>query len=87
MRLVNYNDTPDCISMRIVGVRAAGWSFTVDGLQLRGNFDAGGNARLCGLAPDQEVTISVRNRSGRVVPGGGGVPAKGRAILEGSWQQ
>jgi hypothetical protein len=87
VRLLNYNDEQTCISMKINGIRTAGWSFTVDGLRLRGTFDASGNARLCGLAPGQEVTISVRNRAGDVVLGGGGVPAKGSAILEGNWQR
>ena len=87
VRKLNEDDQPGCISMRITGVNTRGWSFGVDGMNLAGRFDDAGNARLCGLGPDQEVTISVRDRSGRVVPGGRGVPAKGRAIMLGTWQR
>ncbi len=84
---LNENDAPGCISMRITGINASGWSFVVDGANLRGRFDNAGNARLCGLGADQEVTISVLDRNGRIVPGGRGVPAKGRAIMIGEWRQ
>lgn len=84
---LNENDTPGCISMRITGINARGWSFVVDGMNLRGRFDGAGNARLCGLDADQVVTISVLYSNGRVVPGGRGVPAKGRAIMIGEWRQ
>ncbi|MFQ3634126.1 EsaB/YukD family protein [Roseiflexus sp.] len=84
---LNENDTPGCISMRITGINARGWSFVVDGMNLRGRFDGAGNARLCGLGADQVVTISVLYSNGRVVPGGRGVPAKGRAIMIGEWRQ
>jgi hypothetical protein len=87
VRKLNEDDQPGCISMRITGVNTRGWSFGVDGMNLVGRFDNAGNARLCGLGPDQEVTISVRDRSGRIVPGGRGVPSKGRAIMLGTWQR
>ncbi|GIW01143.1 hypothetical protein [Roseiflexus sp.] len=84
---LNEDDQPECISMRIVRTNASGWSFVVDGTNLRGRFDNAGNARLCGLGADQEVTISVLDRNGRIVPGGRGVPSKGRAIMVGEWRQ
>jgi hypothetical protein len=87
VRKLNEDDQPECISMRITGINTQGWSFGVDGMNLSGRFDNAGNARLCGLGPDQEVTISVRDRSGRIVPGGRGVPSKGRAIMLGTWQR
>ncbi|MCL6541690.1 MAG: hypothetical protein K6T87_14120 [Roseiflexus sp.] len=87
VRKLNEDDEPGCISMRITGINAQGWSFGVDGMNLAGRFDNAGNARLCGLGPDQEVTISVRDQRGRVVPGGRGVPAKGRDIMLGTWQR
>ena len=87
VRKLNEDDQPGCISMRITGINTQGWSFGVDGMNLAGRFDNAGNARLCGLGPDQEVTISVRDRSGRIVPGGRGVPSKGRAIMLGTWQR
>jgi len=87
VRKLNEDDEPGCISMRITGINTRGWSFGVDGMNLAGRFDNAGNARLCGLGPDQEVTISVRDQRGRVVPGGRGVPAKGRDIMLGTWQR
>jgi hypothetical protein len=87
VRKLNEDDQPGCISMRITGINTQGWSFGVDGMNLSGRFDNAGNARLCGLGPDQEVTISVRDRSGRIVPGGRGVPSKGHAIMLGTWQR
>ncbi len=87
VRKLNENDDPHCISMQIIGINTAGWSFRVDGMNLIGTFDNAGNARLCGLAPDQEVTITVYNQIGQVVPGGRGVPAKGRDIMIGEWRR
>lgn len=84
---LNEDDQPGCISMRIVRTNVSGWSFVVDGTSLRGRFDNAGNARLCGLGADQQVTISVLDRNGRIVPGGRGVPSKGRAIMIGEWRQ
>jgi hypothetical protein len=84
--VVNYNDDPTCISVQIRGIKTNGWFFTVDGLRLRGNFDGGGNARLCGLGNGQQVTITVFNGAGRVVAGGGGVPSKGSAIMAAVWR-
>jgi serine/threonine protein kinase len=84
--LLNYNDEPACISVSIKGITPSGWFFRTDGINLRGNFDNAGNARLCGLAAGQEVTISVFNANGAVVRGGGGIPAKGSAILIAEWR-
>jgi hypothetical protein len=87
VRRLNGNDDPTCISMQIIGINAAGWSFRVDGMNLVGTFDNAGNARLCELAPEQEVTITVYNQNGQVVPGGRGVPARGRDIMIGEWRR
>lgn len=81
----NYNDDPTCISVQIRGIKTNGWFFTVDGLKLRGNFDGGGNARLCGLGNRQEVTITVFNGAGRSVAGGRGIPSRGSAIMSAGW--
>jgi hypothetical protein len=85
VRLLNYDDQPGCISIRVAGVNTSGWTFTVDNISLSGRFDNSGNARLCGLNADQQVTISIRRR-GQAVPGGGGVPSKGRAIMYAEWR-
>jgi hypothetical protein len=86
-RVLNYNDTPSCISINISGIRPAGWYFSVDGVRgVIGRFDGGGNARACGLNAGQEVTITVFDGNGRVVPGGSGVPSKGSAIMSASWR-
>lgn len=83
---LNENDNPNCISVAISGIRTSGWSFTIDGTNNVGRFDAGGNARVCGLATQQEVTLTVRDENGRPVPGGSGVPARGSAIMGATWQ-
>lgn len=83
--LLNYNDEPNCISMRITGIDTSGWTFVVHGLNAVARFQ-GGDARTCSLAAYQEVHISVRDAQGQVVPGGGGIPAKGSAILIGVWK-
>lgn len=79
------NDLPECISARIIGIAATGWLFSVDGLALTGMFN-GGDARVCGLAAGQEITFTVFDGSGRVIPGGAGVPARGGDILAGTWR-
>lgn len=86
MRVLNHDDQAGCISVRVVGISTAGWTFSADGTNIGGRFDNAGNARLCGLGADQEVTISIKGRNGRVIPGGGGVPSKGRAIMYGEWR-
>ncbi|MFV9507919.1 MAG: hypothetical protein AB4911_25505, partial [Oscillochloridaceae bacterium umkhey_bin13] len=86
-RVENYNDEPHCITVQVRRISTAGWTFSVDGLtHLRGNFDNAGNARLCGLNNDQQVTITVFDRNGRPVAGGRGVPSKGRAIMVAEWR-
>lgn len=85
--LQNYNDSRECISIRITGIGTSGWYFQADGLNgIRGNFDNAGNARACGLRPEQEVTISVYNRNGIRMAGGAGVPTKGSAIMLAAWR-
>lgn len=85
-RVLNYNDDAGCISVSITGIVPAGWFFVVDGIGLVGRFDGGGNARVCGLGPGQEVTISVLDGNGTRVAGGGGVPSKGSAIMVADWR-
>lgn len=82
---VNENDAPDCISMQIRGINANGWLLRVDGYQLTARFDGGGNARLCRV-PGHAFTFSVLDNAGRPVPGGQGIPAKGRDIFIGEWR-
>ncbi|NNJ11788.1 hypothetical protein EKD04_015755 [Chloroflexales bacterium ZM16-3] len=82
----NYNDDPTCISLGVSGINTSGWSFSVDGVGIRGTIDTAGNGRLCGLAWKQEVTISIFNASGRVVSGGSGVPSRGSAIMVAVWR-
>jgi|GEM_PF-2271745 len=85
-RVQNYNDDSRCISIGINGIAPAGWFFVVDGIGLQGRFDGGGNARVCGLAPGQEVTVSVLDGNGTHVIGGGSVPSKGSAIMVAEWR-
>ena len=85
-RVLNYNDTPNCISISISGISTSGWTFTVDGLHVGGSFDTGGNARACGVGNGQDVTITVHYPDGRGVPGGMGVPSKGSAIMAAAWR-
>lgn len=85
--VANYNDDPSCISIGISGITPAGWHFVVDSIgSVSGRFDGGGNARACGLAPGQEVTITVFDGNGQRVAGGGGVPSRGSAIMVASWR-
>jgi hypothetical protein len=90
-RLLNNNDNPRCISIQITGASTAGWRFVVDGVavnnvQLTGRFDGAGNARVCNLpSAGQQVTITVFNQNGQVVPGGAGVPTKGGAVMLAPW--
>jgi hypothetical protein len=83
---LNENDSPNCMSVGISGIQTAGWTFTVDGTNIVGRFDASGNARACGLANRQEVTFTVRDAANRTLPGGVGVPARGSAIMVATWQ-
>lgn len=85
-RVLNYNDDARCISVGIKGIVPAGWFFVIDGIGQQGRFDGGGNARTCGLAPGQEVTITVLDGNGTRVAGGGGVPSKGSAIMVAEWR-
>jgi hypothetical protein len=80
------NDDPSCISMRIDGIVPAGWYFLIDGVGLQGRFDTGGNARVCGLAPYQEITFTILDGNGTPVAGGGGIPSRGSAIMYGAWR-
>lgn len=86
-RVLNYNDDASCFSVQVARISTAGWFFTVDGIRgARGNFDTAGNARVCGLGQGQEVTFTVFDAGGRVVPGGSGVPSKGSAIMGAEWK-
>lgn len=83
---LNEHDDSTCISVGIRGLRTQGWSIRIDGINLSGTFDSGGNARICGLAPRQEVTFTVLNGDGQPVRGGGGVPSIGGAIMGAEWR-
>ncbi|HMP42249.1 MAG TPA: hypothetical protein PKA05_17860, partial [Roseiflexaceae bacterium] len=81
---LNQDEDPTCIAMQITGIRAEGWSFTLDGTNLVGRFDGAGNARLCGLTARQEGNMRVRTANGRTVSGGI-LPARGGDIFRGQW--
>lgn len=86
-RLLNENDDPSCVSIGIKGISTRGWKFRINGLNLTpGSFDNAGNARVCGLAPRQEVTFDVLYASGAIVPGGRGVATRGSSIMTADWQ-
>ncbi len=86
VRKINENDSATCFSMQIRGINVSGWTMRVDGFNLIGVFDGGGNARICGLGPYQEVTYTVYDGAGRAVPGGRGIPTRGSAIMLGDWR-
>ncbi|KPL85913.1 serine/threonine-protein kinase [Herpetosiphon geysericola] len=77
---------PTCFAVHIRGVNASGWFVTVDGLGNRGNVDGAGNSNVCGLAASQEVTFTIYNAQGGVVPGGAGIPTRGGDLMAGYWQ-
>jgi hypothetical protein len=83
---LNSDDSPNCFSMQIRGINAAGWLMRVDGIALEGRFDGGGNVRICGLQNYQEVTFTVYNNAGQAVPGGRGIPVRGGDIMIGEWR-
>ncbi len=83
---LNSNDSPNCFSMQISGINTAGWTMRVDGMELVGRFDGGGNARICGLNSYQEVTYTIYDNTGRSVPGGQGIPVRGSDIMVGVWK-
>jgi hypothetical protein len=84
--LLNRDEAPNCLSMQITGIGVNGWIWQIDGLNLTGRFDGGGNARICGLGNRQEVTFTILNESRNRVPGGGGIPARGGDIFRGVWR-
>lgn len=84
--LKNSDDDPKCISVQIRGIRTSGWVLKADGLKLSANFDGAGNARLCGLARQQEFTFSVFTAKGGAVAGGSGIPARGGNIFVADWR-
>ncbi|MEM0337999.1 MAG: hypothetical protein QW683_08800 [Candidatus Caldarchaeum sp.] len=79
-------NNPRCISIRIVGIASTGWYFMVDNLGYRSDFQ-GGDAATCQLQSGQEVTFSIYDANGRLVKGGGGIPAKGGDIFIGEWRR
>lgn len=83
--LKNSDDDPKCISVQVRGIRTSGWVLRADGLKLSANFDGAGNARLCGLARQQEFTFSVFTAKGGAVAGGSGIPARGGNIFVADW--
>ena len=84
--LKNSDDDPKCISVQVRGIRTSGWVLKADGLKLSANFDGAGNARLCGLARQQEFTFSVFTAKGGAVAGGSGIPARGGNIFVADWR-
>jgi tetratricopeptide (TPR) repeat protein len=82
---INEDERPGCISVQIRGINASGWILSINGLNLRSTFDGGGNSALCGL-PENAVTFTIFYGNGTPVPGGSGIPAKGRDIFVGNWR-
>jgi hypothetical protein len=86
-KLENENDTRTCLSVGIRGTSTGGWKLRINGLNVTpANFDGAGNARICGLAERQEVTFDVLNASGRIMPGGRGIPTRGGSIMIAEWK-
>ena len=79
-------DTPNCVSMQISGINVAGWYFELQGSNIRGNFDGGGNARACGLGDYQEFYFNIRDGNGNIVRGGSGVPTRGGDFMIAVWR-
>lgn len=79
-------DTPNCVSMQISGINVAGWYFELQGSNIRGNFDGGGNARACGLGDYQEFYFNIRDGNGNIVRGGSGVPTRGGDFMLATWR-
>jgi hypothetical protein len=77
---------PTCFAVHIRGINTNGWFVTVDGLGNRSNFDGAGNANVCGLTANQEVTFTVYNAQGTTVLGGGGIPTRGGDLMAAYWQ-
>jgi serine/threonine protein kinase len=83
---LNEDDDPRCISVQIRDIKTEGWSFKIVGRPFIGIFDRAGNARICGLAPREEVIFDVLNRSGQIIRGGQGIPSRGSAIMRAIWR-
>lgn len=83
IKLKDRNERPGCISVQVRNTSAAGWSLTIDGMNLSAQFDGGNNSSLCGL-PDHAITFTIRNGAGSPVRGGSS-PAAGRDILLATW--
>jgi hypothetical protein len=86
VNLLNRDERPTCLSMQITGIGTNGWIFSIDGLRISGRFDGGGNASVCGLGFNQEVTFTILYPDGNQVPGGSGIPARGGDIFRGVWR-
>lgn len=85
---LNINEEPTCITIQILGIASTnGWSVRVDGIPHLGeSFVDTGFARVCGLAPQQEATISVFDATGSPINGGIGMPARGGDIFRANWR-
>jgi len=81
----SLDDDSRCMSVQIRGIRTRGWTFRINGTDLRATFDPVGNARVCGLSRGQEFVFTVFNTRGGAVVGGIDVPSKGGAIMIADW--
>lgn len=86
VRRKNQDEQPSCLSIRVLGIEPRGWILSIDGTNVRASF-GGLDARTCAMQNRQEVTFTLFYPDGRVVPGGGGIKARGGDIFEGNWQQ
>lgn len=82
----SLNESPKCVAVRIQGIDTGGWSVTIDGLKLSGEFDENGVARVCGLRAGAEFTFTVRDAKNTPVAGGSGVPARDTAVMVAEWK-
>lgn len=82
----SLDDDPHCMSVQIRGIKTRGWTFKVNGTDMKAKFDPVGNARICGLPRAQDFVFTVFNTRGGAVVGGIDVYSKGGAIMIADWK-
>jgi len=84
---IDGSDTSDCMSMQILGIDAAYFTLSPEGIDTKpAYFDSAGNARICGeWLIEKTVMMQVFDATGQKLIGGR-VPAQGGDILMGVWK-
>lgn len=84
---IDGNDTPDCVSMQILGIDAANFALLPEGIDTTpAHFDGAGNARICGeWLVEKTIMMRIYDTNGHEVIGGR-APAHGGDILMGTWK-